>query len=317
MKSQYLNVVQGLIESNTEFCIAGHTRPDGDALGSALSLASVLYDKGKKVNIFFPTPRPEEFSFLPFFDRIFSDSGIVPDTKGPLFILDASDLSFCGLTPSCYEGREVIVIDHHATNTEFGTLNFVDTTLSSTCELVFSLLQECGYMITPPVATSLLTGILTDTQFLSNQAVQPSTLNAVAALVTLGAHQGSIMEHLSHKKSVASFKLLGLALYRLKLDHASGVASTYVSYTDISLLNASENDSEGISNFLASLNDARMVIVWKEMKEGEVRASLRTRGHLIDVSKIATLFGGGGHQKAAGFTIRGRVVETDQRWSVI
>lgn len=307
--------LRAVIESYDSFCIIGHRAPDGDALGATLGLVAALRAIGRTARPYFSTPAPMDFSFLPYFDEVIPTvDGL--DSSLPWVMLDSSDASYCGLTQEQCENAHTIVIDHHITNKKFGQVNLVNPDRSSTCEYLVEIITALGIPITPEIATCLLTGIVTDTAFFSNKAASAHTFATVSRLMRAGGALKTVVKRLMHEKSIASYKVLGVALQRLKIDPERGIASTYVSREDMDSLNARDDEVHGVANFLSGLESAQMVLVWKQMGPSEFRASIRTRDHLIDASKIATLLGGGGHQRAAGFTIYGRIVETDRGWVV-
>lgn len=310
-------MMREIIDRGNDFLIVSHKNPDGDALGASTALACFLSKRKKNVGIFFSTSFPRGFDYLPGIERVLPDSMMPEKPYDVVFAVDASDLEFCALRAEDFGSAKIVVIDHHLTNKKFGHLNFVEPTASSTCEYLVELFQKFEYEIDKDIATCLLTGVLTDTDFLSNQAVTHLTFKTVSRLLLHGANLRVILRNVLQSKSLASLKLIGIALSRLKVNPSLQLASTYITQADLIRLNAAEEDLSGLANIMNFIDGVKIALIWRENRAFEFKASLRTHDPLIDVAKIATIFGGGGHRKAAGFTIRGRVVETDTGWIVI
>lgn len=305
------------IDSGRNFLIISHKNPDGDALGASTALACLISGRNKNPRIFFSTSFPRWFEYLPGIERVCPGPVRSEKPYDVVFAVDSSDLEFCGMRAQDFGSAKVVVVDHHLTNKKFGHLNFVKPSASSTCEYLVELFREFKYEIDKNIATCLLTGVLTDTDFLSNSAVTHLTLKTVSDLLLHGANLRAILRNVFQGKSLTSLKLIGIALSRLKVNPSLQLASTYITQADLIRLNAVEDDLTGLANIMNFIDGVKIALIWREIKAFEFKASLRTHDPLIDVSKIATIFGGGGHKKAAGFTIRGRVVETDTGWVVI
>jgi phosphoesterase RecJ-like protein len=157
------------------------------------------------------------------------------------------------------------------------------------------------------MATSLLTGLLTDTSSFSNAATNPIAMAAASAMLAAGARHGDILRNLMHNKTIPSLKLLGKTLARLRYNPEYDMLSTYVMLEDMEGFGA--DDVEGTSNFLgATAGGCDAIMTLRELPGGTIKGSFRSIGR--DVSKLAKLMGGGGHKKAAGFTVSGRIKET-------
>ncbi len=297
-----------------------HKNPDGDALGSMLGLAYYLHENNLDHISFCASEVPEHFFFLPRFETIKANvDAITRDEFDTLVVLDAGDLERTGvieLLPQIKGVSAIINIDHHRTNTNFGHINLVEPKASSTAEIIYHFLDFHRFAIRPDVATCLLTGILTDTGSFSNLATTPSSLAVASKLLAAGARSRDIMDYTLHNKSLNQLQLWGRALARLKKNEATGFVTTIITKKDMDELGLDDESIDGIANFLNSLKEASVVMVLREKEEGVVKASLRTHEPNIDVSQFARQFGGGGHKKAAGFSIKGKIVETDKGWKI-
>jgi len=301
--------------------VISHKNPDGDALGSLLGMSHYLELMETKHRLFCASPIPDYLSFLPNVSRITDDETILLNHEYDLVIvLDSGDLMYAGVDEHFrkMKGLPVVInIDHHPTNQHYGHINLVHRQASSTAEIIFHLLDYFRYPLQKDVATSLLTGILTDTGGFSNLATTPSSFEAASRLMASGARAKEIISNAFQNKPLKQLQLWGRALSRLKENKETGIVTTVLLQKDFKELGMDEDNSEGISNFLNNVEHAKAIIVLREKTDGTIKASLRTTQSDVDVSKIAKYFGGGGHKKAAGFSIRGKLQETKSGWEVL
>jgi bifunctional oligoribonuclease and PAP phosphatase NrnA len=302
-----------------EVLLVAHQKPDGDTLGANLAMANWLRDEGKHFHIFCLHPVPQRFQFLPLCEHVkTTEDELAQIPFDVVIILDSSSLDYAGATSLLgkLKGKPTIInIDHHGTNPRFGDLNLVEHTASSCAELVFKFMEHHRINITQDIATCLLTGIINDTGGFSNLGTTHDAVEIAGKLMRKGAKFRTITRQTTLNKSVNTLKLWGIALDRLT-QHADGIVSTIITQADLEACGADEEDMEGVANFLNALQDAKMIIVLKE-RDGVVKGSLRTTHPDVDVAEYAKKnFGGGGHKKAAGFSIPGRLVETPEGWRV-
>lgn len=300
-----------------------HQKPDGDTTGACLAMAHYLDVVGKPHTCFCIDEVSPTLQFLPGKEKITSEARHWhPDQVefDLVIVFDAGDLKYSGIdqyVEQLTHDFTIINIDHHATNTQFGDHNLVVSKASSTCEIVHHLLSSVD-ALNKEIATCLMTGLVTDTGGFTNLATTASAIDAASHLLKKGANLASISKKTLKNRSVNSLKLWGRALERLQRTE-SGVVVTVITKQDMEECNASLEAVEGVANFLNSLDDqtdAKAVLVLFEQNEGVVKGSLRTTHPLIDVSKLATLLGGGGHKKAAGFTVPGTLVEINGKWFI-
>lgn len=192
-------------------------------------------------------------------------------------------------------------IDHHATNTQFGTINFVDTLACSTCEVIHTWMANHGLEIDPQIATSLLLGMMTDTSTFHNPNTNETGMRAAADLCKYGARSHEIIRRITMNKDPESFRLWGSVLARLRFLPEQKLIYTYATSADIDAAKNGQEALDGISNFLNAPLSADTVLVLRELPNGHVKGSLRSLER--DVSAVCQKFGGGGHKKAAGFII--------------
>jgi phosphoesterase RecJ-like protein len=228
-----------------------------------------------------------------------------------VILLDSSDFGRL-VAPEIAEeykkaGATMVQIDHHSRGdlAEFVDLSYINSESCSASEIVFNLLNELGVMIDKNIATCLLAGIVGDTSSFQNQNTTKECFAASSELMKRGARLRTIVNNTFGGKEVDTLKVWGLAMERLYVDKHFGIVSTYLTYEDIEKYGLSAEATSGIVNFLNSIKDAKAVVLITEQERGIIKVSLRTRDEHVDVAKIARQLGGGGHIKAAAFSIPG------------
>lgn len=295
------------IQSAEHIILVPHQHPDGDALGSVTALADFLERIGKPFTIFCATGIPDNLRFLEHTDNITSNPNVWKTSKQSTIILvDSGDLSYAGvdqlITGLRYDPI-IINIDHHATNEQFGKYNLVIEGASSTTEILYMFFRYNSIPISPEMATSLMTGLITDTGNFSNAGTSRHALAVASDLSRKHANVQDIRSHVYKNKSIQALKLWGKILDRLELHERHGIAYTYYTQEEVESYAVTEDELDGIANLLNDLNEGHAILVLRERPDGAIKGSLRTTKHNVDVSMVAQEFGGGGHKKAAGFTL--------------
>jgi phosphoesterase RecJ-like protein len=291
--------------------VVPHQNADGDALGSACAVFEYLQKLGLKTKIFCVTPLNPRLSFLQHSQHLQTDPEIFSDPALELIVVvDSGDLQYAGV----YEliknhSAEIINIDHHHTNQKFGHHNLVIPTASSTAEVFYHFLRHTQSKISHHMATALLTGIITDTDNFTNAATSESAMAAAGDLIRRGGNLNLINEHTVRNKTINLLHLWGEVLNRLKKHAELDMAYTYITQNDLTKNKVSDNESEGIANFLNNLEDTKIALILKETADGKIKGSFRTTKDEVDVSALAKKMGGGGHKKAAGFSTNGTITE--------
>ena len=296
-----------------------HKKPDGDALGSALAMANWLESEGKKAHIYCFDSAPKNYQFINKYDRIRNDPAIFNHEDVDLVVvLDSGDLMYAGIDDILEiadKDLPVINIDHHATNQKYGELNLVVPDASSTAEVVYNFLSHNNVKIDKHIATALLVGILTDTTNFTNPGTTVSSMRVASELISFGARINEISKNILKNKSIDALRLWGKTLSRLEENKELGMAVAVIKKEDLTDVHSPGEAVEGVSNFLNALLDVKLVLVLRETDDGFVKGSFRSTD--VDVSKIAQSLGGGGHKKAAGFTIKGQLKKIDGKWTVV
>lgn len=295
--------------------------PDGDSIGSALAFSRYLDQKGKRHRIFCKSKLPQSLMFLPGSENISADTTIFQEKRFDcIVVFDAGDLKYAGIDTFLAESKFprpfIICFDHHSYSQFFGDINAIDQKASSTTQVIYNFFHQNGVLIDKEMATCLLTGILTDTGAFSNPATTFQSLEIAAELLKSGVRFSKVAAKTLKNKSINTLRLWGEALNRLRLNPDFGIATTVITQADFERFGASEEEVEGIANFLNSLDGVRAVLVLKEMSDGKVKGSFRTSQEGVDVSRLAVAMGGGGHKKAAGFTVPIKLTRTETHWTV-
>jgi phosphoesterase RecJ-like protein len=293
------------LRAGERFLIATHEGVDGDALGSLLAMHHILGAMGKDSVMFLPAkefPLPVEYRFLPLEEVFHEPPADVVDRT--LIFLDCGNID---RNPAEFLQRSdarVVNIDHHHDNTLFGSVNLVDVDASSTAAILYELSRLLEVGLTPEVATALYVGLVTDTGRFSYENVGPATHRIAAELIEAGVNVSDTYQRLYERVPEEKLRLISRALERIERFEDGRITLTYISADDYESTGASEVLTEGIIDFLRSLEGTRVAGVVRDKRSGDRHArkvSLRSTDGSVDVSAIAREHGGGGHPRAAGF----------------
>lgn len=298
------------IMSAQRILLVSHQRPDGDACGSVLGMHSYLQSIGKDVAIFVADKPASYFSYLPNIDSISTDQSIFSRDWEVVIFLDSSDTPHTRVDMGKLTQATIINIDHHVSNTLYGKINYVDSQASSACEIVYNYLLHVGFVMDKKTATCLLSGIVSDTGGFKNSATSLSAMDITSSLIRAGASVGNISNLVGMNKSISGLRLWGEILSRIRTNTEYDVAYTYIKHSDFKRFNVSEEELDGFIDFLNVIVDAKVAILFR-LEIEHTRVSMRTTKEDVDLSQIASSFGGGGHKKAAGFTLDYAMEEQD------
>ncbi|MEO7804267.1 MAG: bifunctional oligoribonuclease/PAP phosphatase NrnA [Actinomycetota bacterium] len=295
------------VRSSEEVAICCHVGPDGDAFGSMLGLGSCLRRMGKKVWMSWGTAGlrvPPQYLFLPGIADV-AEPDTIPDGIELFVAIDCGDRKRLEMLEDRFSSAtNTLNIDHHISNDAFAKINLVDPRRASSAELAYELLVRMGAEINIDEALCLYTGLVTDTGRFQYSNTTPETLRTAAKLREYGFDHGQINTEVYESSSFENLRVLGLMLSRASLD--DDLVWSWVGQADLAGLGLEE--TENFIDALRVVKDAEVAVVLKEQTNGEFKASLRSRGK-VDVAAIASSFGGGGHARAAGFTVKGSVDE--------
>lgn len=308
--------IGSLIEAGRRFLIIPHKSPDGDTIGAALAMFRLLSDMGKVPKIICLDEAPEEFNFMPNITEC--KKGEPEFNYDAYFILDAGATHLTGFNqshPALFDRTmEVVNIDHHQSNDFYGKYNIVNSAAASTTMVLYEIFRQLNYPIDRYMATCLLTGIYTDTGSFMHSNTTSEVLHVAGRLLAKGANLRSISKEIFNTTKISTMRLWGRVLKNIRKT-PEGITMSVVTKKDFEDTGADYSEMTGVVDYVNSVPGSEYSVILTE-KDGKVKGSLRTLHDEIDVAKIASEFGGGGHTKAAGFTLSGQL-QKEIRWKVV
>lgn len=310
MMTSPLSEVIEAIKRGKCFLITAHVNVEGDALGSQLAMKELLTGMGKDAFIVDSDPVPEHYRFLPKAAEVSNDLNNVKDFD-TVVILDCPTLNRTGRVKDLIKDRAkpIINVDHHISNEKFGDVNWVEPNASSAGEMVFRLFKETGTKMTKEVALSLYIAILTDTGSFNYDNTSSATHEIAGELLGYGLDPASVSESVYERRSIEDLSLLGLVLSTIRVNKKGTIAHLDVTKDMLDKTGADIAKSEGLINFARSIDGVKVAVLFKEDQKDKNRINISFRskgnGDVIDVNKIASFFGGGGHTKASGCIVTG------------
>lgn len=296
--------IKELVKGKKRIGITGHERPDGDCIGSTLGLYNYLKkvcDSDAEIIVFLEKLGPR-YSYLAGFKYVNSDFG-EQEIFDLFFGLDCSTVDRYGQAQDYFlKAKENVCVDHHISNVGFGSHRYIDGNASSTCELIYELIPE--EEMDENIAVCLYSGIISDTGVLKYSNTSPKTLNYVAKLISFGFDFSAIIDRTFYEKTYVQNQLLGRALVEAVRFLDGKAIFSVVTKKMMDFYEATPKDLDGIVNQLLLTKDVHCAIFLYECGPQEYKVSMRS-DELVDVSAISVKFGGGGHKKAAGCTIKG------------
>ncbi len=292
------------IFSFDKILLSSHVFPDPDAIGSSFSLAMALSSLGKDAEVYLGDSPPE---FMASFIKGVKVTRDISCYKNYLLIsTDTGDTNRVWGDRGFLlkNAKTVINIDHHKSNPMWGDLNYVDSTSSSSSEIVLELLELMNIEFTKSISNLLFAGLSDDTGSFKYSNVTSTTFKNASKLLTYGASPSDVSLGIYFTKSYESVILKAKVISNLTLELDKKVSLVVLTKELMSSLNAKEDDVSGIVGEARSIKGVKVSIFIREV-EGLYKVSLRSKSDDIDVSKIASFFGGGGHKAASGFTYKG------------
>ena len=305
--AQDIQAAATLLASATDVTLLGHVRPDADALGSALALGQVLHRRGVKVRVSFgePDEAPETLRWLDE-DGLLTHPDDLPASEPLLVAVDTPTLGRLGRLAGRVESAgAVLVIDHHATNTFYGTHNVVDETAEASAILVFRVLDAMGATLDEPTARCLYAGIVTDTS--GFRRASPETHRIAARLLEAGVDPDLVARRIVDDHPYAWLPMLSAVLREAELEPeaAQGKGFVHAVVRTEAARTVRSEEVESVIDVIRSVREAGVAAVLKQDPTDGSRWQISLRSNEIDVSVVAAELGGGGHRKAAGCTIAG------------
>lgn len=292
------------IQSADTIAIAGHVRPDGDCVGSCMGLYNYIIENypEKKVSVYMEKPG-NKFSYINHISDIKETASA--DKVDLCVLLDVSDVARIGVASDIFnECENTLCIDHHVSNTGIAKENIIKPDASSACEVLFDLLDETR--VSKSVAEALYTGIIHDSGVFKYSSTSEHTMNIAGKLMSKGIDFQTIIDQGFYEKSYRQNQIMGRALLESIVFFDGKCIFSAVSSKDMEFYGVESKDLGGIVEQLRLTDGVECAIFLYETAHLEYKVSLRSKKYL-DVNKIAGYFGGGGHVRAAGCTMRGTV----------
>lgn len=295
-----LEAAKRFLESHHNFVLAAHRSPDGDTLGSCLGLRLALLDMGKNAVVVCADPVPKNLRFLPASETVSASLSGIPDV---VIYVDCADHARTDVLRDTLEQADFqFCIDHHATNPRCTRNGDWVEDVAATAELVYRLLVSMNVSIRKEIALCLFTGIATDTGNFSYSNTTPDTFRIAGELQKCGIDLPELNRKLFRTVSLPKSKLIAFTLESVLLTEDNTVGIICIPQDVIQRFHADESDCEGLIDFIRDIEPVEIACTLRESADGTIRGSLRSKKG-ADVSKVASRFGGGGHEHAAGFTL--------------
>jgi len=310
--ARFAEIGRALREHN-KFAVLSHVRPDGDALGSTLALALSLKELGKEVRAWNEEGMLEKYNFLAQAELL-TEPPNTPEDFDVAIALDTAVQNRLGITTTAVRSAKLwINIDHHPSNPRYGDLVYIDPTAPATGQILFELLTNQKFPITPAIAENLYAAISTDTGSFQYPNTTVRTFEIAAELVRCGVEVGRVSQLLYENFPRRRIELLRDLLATMRFGCDGKLAYFSLSQASALALGVIPEDNEGLIDHLRAIQGVVVAIFFEELTDGKVRVSMRSKNEAVDVCAICTQFGGGGHVLAAGARVRGTLPEVEKK----
>ncbi len=295
--------IKDFLDGVKKLAIAGHVRPDGDCVGSCMALYIYLMDNYPAIEAHVYLETTDGFNHIANLNNVEDN---INDTDFDLFIaIDTSDLDRMGVARDEFiKTSNTLCIDHHISNTKFAKINHVIPNASSSCEVLFDMLEEDK--VSKDTATAIYTGIIHDTGVFKYECATEHTMNIAGKLMSLGIDYPSIIDESFYEKSYIQNQILGRALLESIIMLKGKCIFSAISKKDMDFYGVSGKEMGGIVEQLRLTEGVECAIFLYETDNMEYKVSLRSKT-IIDCNAVAGYFGGGGHIRAAGCTMKGTI----------
>lgn len=298
--------------------VASHENPDGDAISSLVAVGLALEKQGKTVTFFNPDPIPAVYRFLPSTQRI--TAKIPTGTYDTAVILDCGDLERIGKAADIARQIPILVnIDHHVTNTVFGTIQLLDPSACATAELVYRILKAMAIPLDRDIAALLYTGILTDTGSFRFSNTNQAAFDICREMVEIGVQPHKVAQYVYGTYSIGRIKLLNLALDSIEISANGRMSIMTVTQDMLRKTGTQPEDADGLIHYARRIEAVKVAAMIQELRNGHETEKARNRFHVslrsdgsVDVAAVAVTYGGGGHRSAAGFGIEASLPEVKE-----
>ncbi len=291
---------QELVNKSKTIYVVGHENPDGDAIGSSYAICLALRKMGKEANVIMPICS-DTFKFLPNID--IAVDNVKKHSYDLLIAVDSSSKERLAITDEDFnEAKKVLMIDHHVIDKTYGDVCLIEPEKPATCEIMYNFITKLGVDIDKDIASYLYLGIVTDTGSFNYSSTLPSTLIIASKLIETGINFSYICQMVNHTMKEGKLRLIAKTIDNMEEYYDGKFRYSYVDYNTIKNLGLDDEESEGMTNYLKTVENTEISAYVRQRSDKTYKVSLRSNGK-VDVSKIAIPFGGGGHQRAAGYTM--------------
>ncbi len=304
-EKQLLAVIE-TIQANNSILVIGHIDPDGDDISSMLGLTLGLRRMGKKAIAVVDSPIPEIFRPLLLTDQILDWDGFcrlhTPKDFECLVVVDASSRDRIGQFERLLGSMPSVVVDHHATNTNFGDVNWVDPSAAATAQMVLWIFQRMELGLDPVLSSLLLLGIQTDSGFFKYSNTDARLLEDAARLARFGADPSFNANLVLENQRPEYFALLARMINNMHMDPDLGIVFSFLRREEVREYGNGYSDTSGFVGALRSLKGMEAALFFSEEEDRKIKTHMRSKDW-FDIATVALHFGGGGHPKAAGCTL--------------
>lgn len=293
-----------VIKESANIIILSHIAPDGDSIGSSLALFNALIKHGKNAKFVLDDVVPEIYKFLAGADEVEKPSNNYDFDV--VIVLDSGDIGRLGKSAKYLNKKSIINIDHHISNTSFGTHNMIDSNAAATAEIVYNIIRALGIDIDKDIAECLYTGIVTDTGQFQYSNTTSVTHDIASNLINCGVNPSKLYRKIYQNNTKEKMKLIGESIESLEFYLDDRISCITIKKEQFDEIGAKDEDADGIINFARDINTVEVALFFREISDGKVKVGFRSKEY-IDVNAIAEQFGGGGHKRASGATIVGNI----------
>ncbi|MEW7279126.1 bifunctional oligoribonuclease/PAP phosphatase NrnA [Aquimarina sp. 2201CG1-2-11] len=311
MNTTEINKVKEVLSSPKKIVIVTHKNPDGDAIGSSLGLYHYLISLKHKVTVITPNDYPDFLKWVPGenlvlkYDNNTEAANTIIKEANLIFTLDFNHFSRSGNMESILKNTNAsfIMIDHHQEPDDYALITYSDTSMCSTCQMVYHFIEKLGDLdkITPEIATNIYVGIMTDTGSFRFRSTTSTTHRVIANLIDWGADNTRIHEQIYDTNTRSRIRLKGIAINNLKIVSEYNTAYITISQKELDQNHFKKGDTEGFVNIGLSIKGIKFAVIFIENKgEGIIKISFRSKGDFSVNEFSRNHFEGGGHHNASG-----------------
>jgi len=317
MHATSIKKIHSRLSESENILLITHDDPDVDAVGSIYAFSEYMEKHGMRHTIFFREESTELYSFTASMKQPLGKEALKSEYD-TIVIFDSSDLRHTGIEDflkNLPDKTVLINIDHHKTNVFYGHINLVMIDAVSTTEILYDYFTHLKKDITLPIARLILCGILGDTNNFTNHNTTPKSIGISSELLKTGIRIPQILKELRRVRTVSDLNAWGKTLEKIKRNEKHNIAYSVIAKDD---WHGAKNEEafSGLSNFLNNINGVEFSVLIRELPGNQLKISMRSNSNLIDLAKFAKMFNGGGHKKAAGFSISGQLKKTENGWRI-